>query len=399
MSLNIKTKISLILFIVSGFLGALGFRLSVPIIAFYSREVLGVPVIIISSIFVGFMGARGVMAIVSGYIMDIKPRYARFIPVFAFLTSLVILCYILVKDWSGIIALRVLQGILSGCLWPVVQFLVASLSPREVKGRILSLYFISGSLAVFLANIVYALIFSYPLWLQLFIPGFIYILCGLTLTLSLMTIRGMDFKKTMVRGGTLLSTHKSSSGNLIYTAVIGGFALSFMTCYVFGDLSYIYVSETLNIGKSVTALLLAYAGVLGIMVSYLLGWASDKYSNKKTIIVTLLLAMISVFLVSCGNMYTFVLGLILAAIAAKGYRPITKRLLAIYSSLPALGIAAIDTSMNFGLSLGQIFFGGVYDTYKSSVIHVNGLTVYIAPLSLLILLPLVIYVMIKLSKA
>lgn len=389
MSKNVITWISIALLITAGFIGTLSFRISIPIIAFLGRDVLQLSAFIISFFYSGYMVSRALSSITLGYIVDRIPKVIYLIPLFATLFAITIYCYVYANHWIIIVLLRMFQGFLGGCIWPIVQYMVVEISPMNLKGRILSIYFALGSVGILLGNVIYARISGEPISYQLFLSATLFLAAAIAMLVSIL------FAKSKIVGykRRKLKTKMSFEHSVLYV-IASGFLLALSVAFVFGDISYVYISEVLSLTKSETALLLALCSGLSICASYIISWLADKGFEKETLILTYILVLISLPLVSIGSIYILPIGVTLALISVKAFHPLSRRYISLHCMMPATGIGAVNMTMNLGVSLGLLVFSNVYDYLKHIKAYVFGLKINYSPYVLLLFaIPLALFML------
>ena len=382
-----ETWASIILLIAAGFTGTLGFRLSIPVIAFLGRDVLQLSAFLVSFFYSGYMVSRALSSITLGYIVDRVPRVIYLVPLFATVFALTIYCYTHADNWVFIVLLRMVQGFLGGCIWPLVQYLVAQISPENLKGRILSVYFALGSVGILLSNVVYAMIVNYSLGYKLAISTSFFLTAALFMLIAIYLAKQKITHYKRGKTGVKISFERP-----VLYVVFSGFLLALCVAFAFGDIVYIYVSEVLSLTRSDTALLLAFCSGLSICFSYIISWFADKGYERETLALTYVLAFASIPLISIGNIYILPLGLTLALISIKAFHPLSRRYIALHCPMPATGIGAVNMATNLGISLGLIVFSRAYDYLENIKTTFLGFKINYAPyIFLLFAIPLIIF--------
>jgi len=387
--------IPILFYFIASFTGTLAFRLSIPVMAFYTREVLGATSFIITLMFISFMVSRALTAIITGYIIDKLPKLIFIAPITMLINTPITYLYSFSSSWIDVVILRLIQGICNGSSWPLVQLSLAQITPKNIRGRILSIYFTIGSIAAISANAIYILIINYPLITKLTISSILFGLTSVLILFGLILSYGHELTlstKTKYRG-TKTKTLSSFSD---LSAIIGSFVCSSLTSITLGDIAYVYISETLGVSKALAAQIIMYSSIAGFICSYFISWYADKVSTINALNLSILLATISVPLISIRNFMSIVLGFSLASIGIKSFTPISRRYFTTYSRSPATGIGLINASSNMGTSGGQLIFGYIYDLTKGMALNLNSvLNINISPL---MLMPIAsIYVMIYLE--
>ena len=373
--------IPILLYFIASFTGTLAFRLSIPVMAFYTRDILGATSFIITLIFISFMATRALTATITGYIVDKLPRLIFIAPVTMLINAPITYLYSFSSSWMDVVILRIIQGICNGSSWPLVQLSLAQITPRNIRGRVLSIYFIIGSIAAIAANAIYILIINYPLTTKLIISSILFSLTSILIFLGLILSYSHEFtlrfKYRSIRVRALFSFSDIS-------VIIGGFVCSSLTSITLGDIAYVYVSETLGISKALAAQVIMYSGIAGFICSYFISWYADKVSTINALNLAIVLAIISVPLISIKSLIAIILGFSLANIGIKSFTPISRRYFTTYSKSPATGIGLINASSNIGTSGGQLIFGYIYDLTKGMTLSLNSILHFtISPLMLL----------------
>jgi len=97
---------------------------------------------------------RGIAALVSGKIFDVRPKKAKIVMLISFVfMGLISLLYALL-DVPFYAILRLMSGIFAGFAWPIVQSMLLSISGEHEKSTNMSLYFVSGGIGSIVAYTV-----------------------------------------------------------------------------------------------------------------------------------------------------------------------------------------------------------------------------------------------------
>ncbi len=383
------TKIIAIVSFILAFTGTLAFRITLPVIAYYVKFELHAPLFIISLLFVSFITMRSISSAIIGYLLE-KFKILVYLPVIlAAINAVVTLMYALLKSVSSYIILRGIQGFLNGGTWPIIQLLLALSMPTEIRGRILSIYFMTGSLAIFTSNMVYVIISSYPLIIQLTISSLLF---SITSLLSIILIKLSMSNLTIKKSEKKIVGKRRVDDKFAWLVVLGAFLVTFLNCYTMGEFSYIFVINSINVTKEEAVILLAYTGLIGLILSYFISWIADKYSDIVALIISLFFGIFAVFMVSIHNYVTFSLGLTFAAISLKSYVPLSRRIVVTYSSKPSLSIGLVNTLSNVGSSLGQLTLSLLY-SMKIRIAMLDPITLQFG-----LMLPLLIYILLHFFK-
>ena len=350
--MNVNTKLIAIISFTLAFIGTLAFRITLPVIAYYTKFTLKAPLFIISLLFISFIGVRSLSSVIFGYLVE-RNKKILFSPViFTLINALVTLMFAFANNVILFILLRGIQGFLNGGTWPLIQLLVAASMPVRIRGRVLSLYFIMGSLAIFVGNIIYVVISPLPFVVQLSISSILFVVMSL---ISFIFIKLTYHSVTHLQRRTAKSTSKRETKSAFAALVIlGSFIITFLNCFTMGEFSYIFVMNSLKVSKEVATLVLAFTGLIGLFSSYFVSWLADRKSDVIALIISFTFGILSILLVQIPTPIFFYIGLTLASIALKSYVPLSRRIVVTYSSKPSLAIGLVNALTNLGSSIGQL---------------------------------------------
>ncbi len=364
------------------FLGTLAFRLSIPAIAFYVRESLGATALSVGLLTSSFFAARAVTATTAGILIDrLGLKRILNIVVMLFIThGAVVVLYSMFSDIVHITMLRAVQGILNGISWVTIQVSLGILVPEKLRGRAYSIYFTSGSLGGVLGNNIYSLLAYNPLIQVLAISLLTFMLAGL-LTMALLLI----FKSRLrgvVRGSSkagfnYLSVIKCLRDVLL--VIIVALGLSMFTSFIRGDLSYVYVSESLGIGRDVATNLIAFASLTALILGYMFSWMADKYNDLIALRISTFTAMLGIIMLSMPYVVTIFLGIFMFSSGNSAVIAIARRV-AVSSKVKGLAVGVINTMSNIGMVSGSLIIGYLYDVIGLSPVISQGIIMFKLPL-------------------
>ncbi|MDK2384127.1 MAG: MFS transporter, partial [Candidatus Korarchaeota archaeon] len=133
-------------FWLAAFLASMGYSMARPAIAFYTRYALGGSGLEVSLLTTGFMAARAISAPFSGHVGDRAPHLrAWMMRIGVILGALVIYALSCARSPYVAIGLMTTYGFIGGMLWPTIHTLIGVSAPPGLRGRVLALYFTSGS--------------------------------------------------------------------------------------------------------------------------------------------------------------------------------------------------------------------------------------------------------------
>ncbi len=376
-----------------GFLGTLGYRLSVPVVAFRVRDVLGASALIIGGLSTSYFIGRALFAVVAGKSIG-RMRNFILLPVIGlFLNSLLVLSYGFIgASWQALL-IRFGQGVAAGLLWIPLQYLVAAYVPVKWRGRAYSIYFSMSGLGVFAANTLYALLVGLGDWLILVLASLVLASC-IPLVLILPPARSEDrVARDRVSGGS--GRGVGGWSGIVWFTILSGFSLNFVLSIAGGDLPYIFINEIVGLSKPDTALLLSAVSILGMIIGFGASWIADRYSDRRVLLTLVLLMPLSLILIALLTPLTVLLGFVLLRVIRSTFTPVSRRILSIYHREPGAAIGYINMASNIGVASGSLYTGYFYDLLGFENIAVWLLVFNLIPLTLLpvAIIPVAAYVL------
>jgi len=279
---------------------------------------------------------RAASSVLAGYAVERVRQLIYLPPACMALNSAVTLAFQAASSVEHCLALRAAQGALNGLSWPLIQLSLALSVPERLRGRVMSIYFASGSLAIMAGNFVYAFISEEPLGEQLELPAALFLVTALALAAAIRS-SGPLVGEALRRGAA-----RAKRDGWALLVVASSLVMALSTCYTMGELSYVFVSESLRVSEALSAVILGATGGVGLGVSYLLSWVADRVSDRLAVTVSVAMSSVAAALVAAREPWLLVAGLALAASSIKSFVPL---------SLNALS--------NVGTSLGQLTLGAI----------------------------------------
>ncbi|MFA4662263.1 MFS transporter [Pyrococcus kukulkanii] len=354
-----RNTVAVILLIISAFTGTLAFRLAVPAIAYYSRDVLKASMVSISIISTSFIFARAFAAVFGGYIVDRKPRLIVIGALMMALNAPLVYLYSLATSWIYVVGIKLINGFLNGIAWPLAQLAVAYASPKNSKARVSAIYFFFGSLASLTGNYLYAFTINLGMKRQMILSGAFYVLTGLLMLIAYLLIG--EIKRGEQKKGENIEVDPK------VIMVFGAF-VSLISAFAFGEITYIYVSETLRIGKGKVAMILGTISFFSSLSSYFLSWIADSLGSVRALKVISLFAFLAPILAGIRTELTIFIGIFLALLAVNSFRPISRKVLVVHSR-SSLAIGGINGIQNISTFLGGMIFGLSYSLGSIGIYH------------------------------
>ncbi len=354
--------------VLTAFIGTVAFRVSIPAVAYYTRDILESSALGIGLLTSAFFGARALSAIASGRLCDKYGRKLLYISSASFaVNALVVNLYPQASTIEQVILIRLGQGLLNGIAWVPIQVFLGRVSPNEVRGRVYSIYFALGSLGGMVGNVVYSALVSTSLSTIMHVSSLCFIASSLTtLTTSVLVKEHVVSNLMGGRGG---ASGKASYGGYvglglisiapIVVVIVGS---SMFNSVVRGDLIYIYMNEALSLKKEVVAQYVAIAILASLPTSYLLSWVSDRVSEGLALKVSLAMAVAGASILYVSSGFHALVALLMIYGGFSGIVPIARRLAISRFRLGGTALGIVNASGNLGNVAGSAIAGYVYDS-------------------------------------
>ncbi len=363
-----RRKLAISLFTITAYTGTVAFRMSMPAIAFYAKNVLEASMLGIGLLTSSFFIARGITAIIAGGLTD-KLRSKMLVASTAgfLLNALVVQLYPAVANIYWLLLLRFVQGVLNGFAWVPIQALLGFITDKNIRGRIYSIYFILGALGALTGNLIYSALSSAPLTHILVISSIFFILSSIKIVLAKSMIgENVSIENQFEKRGQPSARHAVQTTILtIIPLILVVFSSNMFSSILKGDLIYVYLNMYLGLSKSIASLIIGFAGVIVLPVNYMISWIADKKSGKTALEISLAIGIVGGLLLSMRNPFLAVSGLILAMIGGSSIVPITRKLAVSIRSYGGTGIGIINTSGNIGSMTGSAIAGLLFDRLSS----------------------------------
>ncbi len=334
-------------------LGGVAARLLRVIIAFTLRDA-GLSVFEITLVSSSFMLSRALFSPVLGKIAD--KGFRRYILVaLGFAGLLIDATLYLVVHYPGIFILRILDGLFSAMVWPTMQAIVHFSTPKGLKARVMSLYFIMGSIGMSVGYLLYSTLRGNFLY-AIYLIALVYII-EIAFSFSFRDVRGE-------RNPPLREKIKLDS--LLYILVF----LFGMFMSLGNEVLLLYLAEELSLGKVLATLVLSAGSLISLLGSILIGHMADKRGFTRAILLLSSLSILSAFMIAFNNVYVAVFGSIIFFISGRGFMPISRSFTASASNKIGTSLGFVNLSSNLGSVIGPLLGGAIMDAYHNS--HVLG---------------------------
>ena len=365
---------NLALALLMAFTGSFAFRLSVPVVAYYSRFVLEASATAIGALMTSFFAGRAPVAALAGHLYrgrrSLLAASLSFVGV-ALLTPL----YALSRSLPVLLGLRLLQGSLLGYAWTIVQIVVGASSPAGLGATIYALYFVTGAISLPISNAVYALLAAQPPLIILSVAASAFAATGLMAGL-------MDYVEVK-RAGRAEGGIKA--GHVIPLLLFFMLSLRLATAFTTSDVTYVYLCEVYRLGRRNAVLLLAWASAAGLALSIPLNAIADRVSER--LVVSIVGASVSsgLALFPIRSLPLSALGLSLLLTGMSSMTPLSRRIALRRSG--SKGVGYVGAAGNVGVLLSSLLVGAIYDAAKAGGITplgpFNQMMVLAAPLACL----------------
>ncbi len=363
-----RRKLAISLLVITAYTGTVAFRMSMPAIAFYAKNVLEASMLGIGLLTSSFFIARGITAIIAGGLTD-KLRSKMLVASTAgfLLNALVVQLYPAVANIYWLLLLRFVQGVLNGFAWVPIQALLGFITDKNMRGRIYSIYFILGALGALSGNLIYSALSSAQLTHILMFSSIFFILSGISIILTKSMVgKNVSVENQFEKRGEPSTSYVVRTTILTITPLIlVVFSSNMFSSILKGDLIYVYLNIYLGLSRSIASLIIGFAGVIVLPVNYMISWIADKRSGKIALEISLAIGIVGGLLLSTRNPFLAVPGLILAMIGGSSIVPITRKLAVSIRSYGGTGIGIINTSGNIGSMTGSAIAGLLFDRLSS----------------------------------
>jgi len=392
MSFTEITAIIMVLMI--SFTGTAAFRVSVPAVAFYTRQILETTALGVGLLTSSFFAGRALFAVITGGISDRYRKKIIYLAIICFaVNALVVSLYSYADNITEVILIRALQGALNGTAWVSIQVILGSIVRTSIRGRVYSIYFASGTLGNVIANTLYSHMANNPLSTILVVSS------GLFLMASLLCVGVSLLLPSILREDIIIRRNEKKGSNIgepisglaaipIALIILG---TSMFTSIVRGDLIYIYMNEGFNLLKSDVANVIAITSLLALLGGYLISWISDRISDVLALRMATVIGFLGALSISVRSIVVVLIGLILYYIANSAVISISRRVAITYYRLGGTFMGIINAIGNIGSITGSSIAGIVYDAYGLSTISIGGVhfTGFVFIISMIVAIPVV----------
>ncbi len=351
-------------------LGGVASQLLRIVLAFSLRS-LGLTVLEITVLSSTFMLARGLSAPYIGKLADRGISRLLFMALGFAGLGLDSFLYLIVP-YPLMIGIRAMDGVFGAMAWTTMQAVVHLSSPRKMKGRIMSSYFMMGGLGgavgylmynYFLGNIIYSVITVATL-------SFLNIIL-------LYPFRGVQTAKSEEKR----EENRGNVGVEIYS-------LNFLYGMFFSlgaEVLWFYLSESMGLGKYTTTFYLSIFSLAALFGTFLMGFIADKKSYEFTLLLLGILALLSGVGLMVNSILVVLISTFVFYISGRSFLPISRSFVASKSRTLGASLGYVNLSSNLGAVISPLIGGFVYDALHSySLFNLNLSAVSFAVLGLAI---------------
>lgn len=329
-------------------IGGTASKLMRIIIAFSLRDT-GISVFDITVLSSSFMLSRAFLSPIMGRWADRGMKRYKLILI-GFAGLLVDSQLYLYLPYFGVLGLRVLDGIFSAMVWPTMQAIVHFSSPNKLKARIMSMYFIMGSVGMSLGYIIYA----YTIGEELYAVFLVAVIYAIELIMSLALKNTEPQNKEITK-----KTHHGKINLQLFTMTfIFGMYIS-----LGNEVILFYLAEVMHLGKADATLILFVGVLISLLGSILFGHLADKKGFKDALLLLGVLASISAIFISLNAASFAILGVFLMFIAGRGFTPISRSFTASTGKNIGTSLGLVNLSSNLGSMLGPLIGGAIMDHF------------------------------------
>ncbi|MCD6503327.1 MAG: hypothetical protein DRN30_02485 [Thermoplasmata archaeon] len=376
---TMHSKLPVIMLLMVSFLGTAAFRISVPAVAFYTRQVLEASALGVGLLTSSFFAGRALFAVVAGGLADkYRDKIAYMAAICFSLNAVVVYLYGLVNDIVSVILIRALQGALNGIAWVSVQVILGSSVSYSIRGRVYAIYFALGTLGNVAANKLYSSLSNKPLSSILVISSILFLataililVIGILLPASLYSIKHKSGKESNVSEE---NEHIKASIVIAIPVILIVLGVSMFSSIVRGDLVYIYMNEAFKLSRGDTADIIAFASLIALVGGYILSWISDKVNDTLALRIAISIGFLGSILVSIRALIGVITGLVLYYIANSAIISISRRIAITHYKLGGTVMGLINAAGNIGSVTGSSIAGLIYDIYGLFTLNILGVT-------------------------
>ncbi len=297
----------------------------------------------VSLLTMGFMLARATASIFHASLYNtFSARFTGFFGIFLFST-----CYIFytILPTSFFPIVRILEGFAAGIFWPLLQSLLAMGVNKEWRSRMMSVYFIIGTIAGYVGYQIGSLVYKY------LTPGFI-TLTGLLILYIYMVFYLLTSPSSKLKTGAK-STFRRSTKDIfrefpklkkyIPFVILNGGVSGLMKDFLFA-----YVAMVTGYSEPVIRNYWSVMGYLALAISLIFAHLYESKNREKEVLwITSIFTLSVAFIPLIKNPAVIFIILALIAAGTRTLRPILRGIASKLTTKPEYGIALVNSISNF----------------------------------------------------
>ncbi len=362
--MNQSRLASVLVILAVSFTGTAAFRVSIPAVSLYARGALEATALGVGMLTSAFFFSRALSAVFVGGVADKYGFRVTFLTSACFaLNALAVQLYGLSGSIAWFAMIRLVQGGSQRVGWVSVQYVLGRLAPKDVRGRAFAVYFAAGTLGVVAGNALYSSLSNAPLTTTLTASSLLFLTASaLTLVLSYI-VKG-------VRAGVVASVARGPEATsptpglglvtiIPLTVVVAGYSM--VGSVVGGDLTYVYIKESLGIPKYVVADAVAASSIAALAGTYCLSWLSDRVGDRASLRLSVVVGLAGAFMMSLHSLPLVIAGRALATVGGSAVMSVSRKVAVTYYGRKGVAVGVINATGNAGKVLGSLVAGHLYD--------------------------------------
>ncbi len=329
-------------------LGGIAARLLRVSIAFMLRD-YGISIFDISLLSSTFMLTRGIISPIAGKFAD--RGYRRFYLIIIGLLGLALDSYLyLLIPYPYMLILRGLDGMYGAMVWPSMQAFVHFSSPREKRARLMSLYFIMGSVGMAVGYIIYNFLLG-----NVYLA--IYTVITFQISAAIISLLFRNFEKEKSEKKREKKYEKLPVEIYTLTFLFG------MFMGLGNEVILFYLAEVMFLGKYLSTGILFLAGIYALYGSYTMGFLADHLGLERAIVIVAAFGFVSCLFISINHLFFVILGAFLFFIGGRGFMPISRSYGASKTKKVGASLGYINMASNFGAVVSPLIGGAILDFF------------------------------------
>ena len=342
-------------------LGGIAARLLRIVIAFMLRDA-GISVFEITILFSSFMLSRAIFSPIIGRFADSGARRYMII-ILGFIGLMIDAFLYTMVPYPAMFVLRIMDGIYGAMVWPTMQAIVHLSSPGRMRARIMSFYFVMGSVGMAIGYIFYSILMGNLLY-AIFLVMAVY---SINIAMSF-SFKSIDNKPKKIQ-----------SQNTIVILNPFFYILTFMFGMYLSlgnEVLLFYLTIIVHMSRVDATLVLSVASMLALGGSIFLSHVADRHGVIVSLLLLSIISPISAVFLSINSTYLILIGIFLFFIAGRSFMPISRSFTATSGKKIGTALGFTNLSSNLGSVISPLIGGAMLDTFGSVTVgffNVSGL--------------------------